>query len=118
MRGFKLDENGDILIKNNEIQMIEGNELLQQTAQSVVGTNKGEWVLNREEGIMFSNILGKGNTDEMIRNEIQQGLKQVDDSFIVTSYEKEVDTVTRKAVIHTKATNAIGEEIASTNIYR
>lgn len=117
MQGFKLDENGDIAMSDNKIQMITGNDLLQQTTQSVLSTNKGEWVFNSDEGIQFSNILGKGNTDEIIRHEIQQGLKQIDDSFIVTSYEKTVDKATRTAQIQTTATKSTGENVTSTNVY-
>lgn len=68
MKGFQLDSNGDIVISGGHIQMVDGDELLRQTVQSVLGTNKGEWVLNTDEGIDFKNILGKhrqsnGNLD-------------------------------------------------------
>ena len=52
--------------------MIEGNELLKQTVQSVLSTNKGEWVLNRDEGIDFKNILGKSKIVENQENEAQK----------------------------------------------
>lgn len=117
MKGFMLDDNGDVLIKNGQIQMIDGNELLRQTIQSVIGTNKGEWVLNRDEGITFSFILGKGNTEDVIRHEIEKGLKQVDDTFIITSFEMNVDKDTRKATITFKAVNSTGDEIDGTNTY-
>ena len=96
--------------------MIDGNELLRQTVQSVIGTNKGEWVLNREEGITFSKILGKGNTETMIRFEIQNGLKQVDETFIVTSFEMSV-VKDRRYKISFVAKNSTGEEISGTNYY-
>jgi hypothetical protein len=54
-----LDSNGDIVIKNNKIQMIEGDEVTKQKIETVLGTNKGEWVLNPDEGINFRNITGK-----------------------------------------------------------
>ena len=58
MTGFQL-KNGDVLIEKNEIQMISGAELLCQTVKSVLNTNKGEWYFDEDEGIEFSNILGK-----------------------------------------------------------
>ena len=80
MTGFALDENNDILIKDNQIQMINGSELTKQTIQTVIGTNKGEWCLNEDEGITFDNILGKHTPDyEVVKTEIEQGLLQVDD---------------------------------------
>lgn len=59
MKGFALDEKGDLIIENNEIVMVNGNDLLKQNVKSVLSTNKGEWSLNVEEGINFNNILGK-----------------------------------------------------------
>lgn len=61
MQGFKLN-NGDVVIENGEIQMTAGGDLLRQTVETVLNTNKGEWWLNPDEGITFSNILGKHTT--------------------------------------------------------
>ena len=75
MTGFKLKD-GDLVITNNEIELVEGDELTVQTIQSVLSTNKGEWIFDTDEGIEFDNILGKhrikANTakDVMYRQEI------------------------------------------------
>ena len=63
MKGFELS-NGDVVIKNGEIQMVSGAELTRQTVETVLGTNKGEWFFNVDEGITFSNILGKKGLKE------------------------------------------------------
>lgn len=52
--------------------MIEDNELLRQTVQTVLSTNKGEWVLNKDEGINYRNILGKSKIVESQENEAQK----------------------------------------------
>ena len=59
IKGIKLTDKGDISITNHEIDIVKDGELLKQTAQQVLGTNKGEWVFNTNEGINFKNILGK-----------------------------------------------------------
>ena len=59
MKGFALNEQGDLLIENGDIQMAHGAELTKQKIKSVLGTQKGEWFLNWEEGINYDNILGK-----------------------------------------------------------
>jgi hypothetical protein len=59
LKGFKLDSSGDIIINNNTIEMISGNELLAQTVRTLLGTNKGEWALNEQEGINHRNIIGQ-----------------------------------------------------------
>lgn len=58
MIGFKLND-GDLVITNDEIELIEGDELTVQTIQQVLSTNKGEWIFDTEEGINFDNIFGK-----------------------------------------------------------
>lgn len=60
MIGLKIS-NGDLVITNNEIELVEGKELKSQTIQSVLSTNKGEWLFDTEEGIDFQNILGERN---------------------------------------------------------
>lgn len=59
MKDFMLDENGDTIIENGDIQMVHGGELTKQTIKSVLGTQKGEWFLNWEQGIDHNEILGK-----------------------------------------------------------
>lgn len=58
MKGFRLTD-GDLVITNEEIEIVEGTELTAQTIQCVVSTNKGEWLFDQDEGINFENILGK-----------------------------------------------------------
>ena len=67
--------------------MVEGEELLRQTIKSIIETNKGEWFEDWEEGIDFSNILGKGVTEEMIQAEIENGIQQVDESLNISNFE-------------------------------
>lgn len=59
MKGFMLDEHGDVVIDAGEIQMVHGVELTAQTIKSVLQTQKGEWFLDWEEGINHNEILGK-----------------------------------------------------------
>ena len=59
MKGFALDERGDLLIENGVIQMVHGVDLTMQKIKSVLGTQKGEWFLDWEEGINYDEILGK-----------------------------------------------------------
>lgn len=100
-----------------EIRMIDGNELVRQTVQIVLSTNKGEWFFNEELGIKFPNILGKNLDENIIRNEIQQGLLQVDSSFIMTSFEMSFDMLKRNLKISFTAQNDSGDEISGVTNY-
>ena len=105
MIGFALDENGDVLMKNNVIQTVEGTDLLLQKIKTVLSENKGEWFLNDDEGINFNNILGKNNPEELVRSEIEQGLQQVDSTFSILDFECIVDKKTRLLTVNFTAKN-------------
>ncbi len=117
MTGFALDKNNDILIQNNQIQMVNSEELTKQTMRTVVGTNKGEWCLNENEGINFKNILGKNTDEEIIKNEIEQGLSQIDSSFVITSFAMNFDSSTRKLSVDFQAKNSENEAVEIENTF-
>ena len=111
MKGFELDSTGDVLIVNNRIPLVSGPNLLLQKVQNVLGTNKGEWFLDLEEGIDFDNLLGKGVTEDLVRYEIEQGLLQVDSTFTITEFTCDIDNSSRKIRAHFKAQVSNGEEV-------
>lgn len=105
IKGFALDNNGDILIANNEIQMVDGDELIRQTVERILKTNKGEWVFDWDEGIDFSNVLGKNITEDMVRSEIENGLAQVDESLNISDFVMTVNRSTRQMTVKFTATS-------------
>lgn len=114
IKGFALKD-GDVLIEQNRIQMVSGNELLRQTVESVLQTNKKEWFLNWQEGINIYNLLGKRKSDEIIENEILQGLLQVDSSFIIEDFSI-IEEEGRNMKIYFTARTSSGESITVSNM--
>ena len=102
------------MIENNRIQMVSGNELLRQTVESVLQTNKKEWFLNWQEGINFYNLLGKRKSDEIIQNEIMQGLLQVDSSFVMDDFR--ITEEGREMKVFFTARNSNGDSISVGNV--
>lgn len=117
MKGFLLDENGDVVIRNGDIVLCEGDELTAQTCTTTIGTNKGEWFLNEEEGINFRNILTKNPNFDLIRDEILGGLLQVDPTFTMQSFDYDWNQKTRKLVVDSKAQNSEGRTISISKTY-
>lgn len=113
MQEFKLGEDGDVVMKNNKIVMVEDNELLRQKCQYVLNTNKGECFYNLSEGIVFQNILGKNVEDEAIKREILDGILQVDDSFFLYDFSTSYNNKTRKKTAKFKANNSKNEIIST-----
>lgn len=86
MKSLALNATGDLLIENHALQMVDGNELIRQKVQEVINTNKGEWFFDWEQGIDFSNVIGKGVTEESVRLAIEDGLQQVDEGLIISNF--------------------------------
>jgi len=115
LKGFKLDENGDVILNKKDIDITENSELLKQTVRTVLGTNKNEWDFNKNEGIDFRKIIVKNPDINLIKNEIQEGLKQVDETFILTEFS--LNQKGRKAVISFTAVNAENNVVSDTLSY-
>lgn len=111
LKGFAVDENGNVLIENGEISIVVGDSLLQQKVWAVLRTNLREWFFDWEQGVDFNNLLGKGTNAELARFEIERGLAQVDDTFTITEFAYEEDRSERKAKITFRAQTATGEEV-------
>ena len=117
MKGFALDKNGDVIIEKNKIKMIDGVDLINQTVKTILGTNKAEWFLNVDEGVDFNNLLGKKKDENIIRNEIIQGLQQVDSSFVLEMFTYDFDSKNRKLTISFTAKNSSDDVVSGSNEY-
>lgn len=116
MKDFAIDGNtNDIIIFNNDIEMVNGDELLRQEAEKLIGTNKGEWFLNKNQGIKFSVILGKNVTSEIVKEQILQALKMIDETFFIET----VELKTEDRVLHVKfsAVNETGQQVRGENVW-
>lgn len=111
MKGFAMDAHGDVLIENNEINIVTGDELLRQKVWAVLRTNLREWFFDWEQGIDFNNLLGKNTNAELARYEVERGLAQVDSTFKVTDFSYEEDLRNRTAKISFAAQNESGGEV-------
>lgn len=95
MKTFKLDQRGDVVINNQQIELVEGVELITQTLRQVLSTNFGEWFGDVEEGIDFQAILTKNPNYDLIKDTINTAVKKVADSLEV---ELETDNFTFEVV--------------------
>lgn len=111
MKGFALDEKGDVLIENGAISIVVGDSLLQQKVMTVLQTNLKEWFFDWGQGIDFSNLLGKGTSEELARHEVERGLAQVDSTFTITEFSYTADVSARKASVTFKAQTESGEAV-------
>lgn len=84
MKGFAIDEYGDVIIERNDIQLACDMELLIQKIRQVLSTNRGEWWLDPKEGIPVQKVLRKNPNTAMIRGYVRIAIAQVDKSLEMT----------------------------------
>lgn len=97
MKGFCLNEQGDVTVQNNDIKLVEGGELLAQKIQQVLRTNRGEWKWNPKEGIPVRSILKKNPNHAMIKDCIRSAIRQVDPNLTMKSCQ--IHTEGRKLAV-------------------
>lgn len=112
MKDIRLDSAGDAIFSGGDIQLIENTELLAQKCRMVLSTRLGEWQMNSDEGIDFGVIFVKNPSETEIINEIQLGLKQIDETLIITEYKFE--NKGRSFYISFNAKNSSGETVSLT----
>ena len=110
MRDILLDNTGDVIINNNDVQLVSGKELTRQKVKLVLSTNKGEWLLNENEGINFKVMLVKKHNEDEVMDTIRDGLRQIDETFVIEEYNI-IQTINRKLIVEFKAVNEDGEEL-------
>lgn len=76
MKTFKI-VNGDLVFDGQgNLVMVEGKEEIGQSIERVLTTNIGEWFLNFEHGLDYSEIQGKGRDIEGIKLAITEAILQ------------------------------------------
>lgn len=83
MKTFKLDQSGDVVIKDKKIELVHDNDMIVQTIKQVLNTNLGEWFGDAEEGIDYSVILTKNPNYDLIQDTINTAVQQVADMLSI-----------------------------------
>ena len=116
MKGFKLDENNDVVISETyrDIDMTQGADLTRQAIQTTLNTNKGEWFFDLSEGVNFRNILGKNKNKEAVQNEVIRGLAQIDPGMLLKDFQLETGPGRKAKVTFTAQGPESTEEVKVT----
>ena len=71
MKSLYLDSSGDISFDGlKNLKMIDGLEEVKQRNRLTLGTNQGEWFLNKLFGIPWIKMLSEGESPESFQKEI------------------------------------------------
>lgn len=103
-------QDGDLVYKNGDFQLIEGVDEVNQCIEIDLGTNQGDWDLNLLKGTDQSLLFDK-STDEQARAEIFRVLGNEERIESINSVEIISDTVNRVRKIHFDITLETGETL-------
>lgn len=68
--------NGDLVIENGDLIFVEEDEELAQSVESVLQTDKGEFFLEEEHGLVRDNLVGKQANQDEARDDIIEAVSQ------------------------------------------
>lgn len=92
MKDFMIDkETGDIIIKNQDIVMVEAEQEVAQQLRTVLKSNNGEWPFNDSYGINYNNLLVKTVDNEIVIDEISRGASQCSGDISIEDIKIDVD---------------------------
>ncbi len=104
-------QNGDLVFENGDLQVIDGDEELEQSLKICTSTNKEEWFLDPEFGLDFFIILGRNPSESVLRNEILRALSN--DPRVDTIENLSIDRSGRNMKVFYKAVLSDGTSIES-----
>ena len=105
MKGFALNEQGDVVIEENDVKLAYNTGLLVQKIRQVLGTNRGEWWLDEKEGIPIQKVLKKNPNLAMVRDYVRSAIAQVDRSLQMTRCEIATEGRLLKVVFSVSGSN-------------
>ena len=91
MKGFAIDEKGDVIFEKNDIKIETSTSLLIQKIRQVLSTNRGEWWLNETEGVPVQKILKKNPNTAQIKDYVRSAIAQVDSTLQMTKCDITVE---------------------------
>lgn len=110
MKSFKLDNNGDLIIENGDLVMIDGRDELVQSIDRILTTNVGEWFLSMGFGLDYQAIQGKGKAKGNIKLTITGAMFQEPRIEQVDIRDISIDK-NRHLKVNGKATDIEGNEL-------
>ena len=101
---FELSGNGDVVIEDNNISLIEDQDVFVQAFRQILSTRLGEYFLNLEEGLDFAAFLGAKELDiELATQALYNASIQVDDFVKFESITFDYNRTTRTLRVNLKA---------------
>ncbi len=109
MSDFKIGPDGDLVIENGDLVIVEGLAAIGQHVAMRLRSYKGEWFLDQNAGVpYFQEVLEKGTPAARIRAIFQRIILETDGIISVNSMTLDYDASARTLVVDFAATTTLG----------
>lgn len=98
MKSF-LIKNDDLVIRDGEMQMVDGTEETCQCVERALTTRQGEFFLDTEHGLNHEEFKKKNFSDEIIKMEVIETALQEERLEKIDNIEIDYDSINRSAKI-------------------
>lgn len=109
MKDLRLDAQGDLVVEENDLALVNDIEELKQRLKIALSIHKNEWFLDVDAGINYIDVLGKKNSEPELKKEMLKIINSFDEIDEVTSLESAYNGTDRKLIINFKAKTVDGE---------
>lgn len=110
MKSFKVSNNGDLIIENGDLVIVDKHEEIRQSIERILTTNINEWFLDIDFGLDYSAMQGKGKAKERIKLTITEAIFQEPRIKQVDIRDIGIDK-NRHLKVYGKATDIEGNEL-------
>ena len=109
MSDFKIGADGDLVIENGDVVIVDGLAAIGQHVAMRLRSFKGEWFLDQNFGVPYlQEVLGKGTPATRLRAIFQEIILGTAGVVSVDSMELDYDGATRTLTIDFAATTTLG----------
>jgi hypothetical protein len=110
-------ENGDIVIENNDLVLVQGVDETSQNLLANLQTFQGEWFKDTSVGVPYmQDIFVKGTPVNIISGIFKDTIAKTDGVEEINEFELDYDNQTRQLLVKAKVTSKDGDIVLSASL--
>ena len=113
MKTFKIVDGDLVFNASGNLEMVYGKDEIAQSVEMILTTNKGEWFMNEEFGLEYSQITDKLQTKKDIEFALREAIFQEERIEEVEFNRVDTDHAKRQLVVDLEMRTVDGEVIRS-----
>lgn len=113
MKTFKIADGDLVFDASGNLEMVDGKDEIAQSVEMILTANKGEWFMNEEFGLDYSEITDKLKTKKDIEFALREAIFQEERIEEVEFRRVDIDHARRKLIVDLEVRTVDNEVIRS-----